>query len=75
MHHCVKHKSLTKCCQATHTCDIFLLGSWDFCYCNFLRHRLLFLFDLASSTLKGQTKQTETSSKTNLQNYPIQLHL
>lgn len=47
-------RALTKCRQATHPCDVFLLGSWDLCYCNFLRHSLLFLFDLASSTLKGQ---------------------
>lgn len=47
---------LTKCCQATHPGDIFFLSSWDFCYCDFLRNRLLFLSDLASSTLKRTNK-------------------
>lgn len=51
---------LTKCCQATHTGDIFFLSSWDFCYCDFLRNGLLFLSDLASSTLK-KDKQNNLS--------------
>lgn len=47
---------LTKCCQATHPGNIFFLSSWDFCYCDFLRNRLLFLSDLSSSTLKRTNK-------------------
>lgn len=51
---CTYNHSLTESGQATHPCDVFLFSSWDFCYCDFLRDGLLFLFDLTSSTCKGE---------------------
>ena len=59
---CVTVSSLTKCVHSTDPCDVFLLGAGDFSYCYFLRHSLLFLFDLSSATWTDRTNRLEQES-------------
>lgn len=71
----IKHNGLTKCCQATHTGDVFFLGSRDFCYRDFLRNSLLFLSDLTSSTWKKGVKLNQSfSTKTTRDEAPLPIN-